>query len=484
MDCVKTGIGAIKSNHNLLTGLEVLDQDTFMESLKTIASDIEGMTQHDKYKAGLDYHDGSDSDHDGLTGREEIEVYNTDPLKSSTMDDLYTDGYKVANNMDPLQAYEMESSDFENNHCNEITLSADNANDLNAVVEDVTDRYSLSDYGIKKIYKGYWIYNYSGTFSIDMAQIVDANDEFDVWIYEGDFLVYGLSELKKCKYELNGNQAELSYDFQGDSAYYIYITEKTNLMDKIFASASRKMQLNNSKDDEIAFLLKNSSLLYTLHLTKMDVYYPGQDTDEGNEYMKQRAMEIYQLKDTDRINFIASNIDEIQKKYQKLKSRVPGMETGDGVVWSGKEKNNLWLLLFGYWYHDDGIAVSDTVNGSNSDSSEQVAYNNYHTIFDPYVDELPFQNFESEYGASGNCTGIAHLTSYLFNTGTYPSSGNYNGITWDLSGDNNNSTLMDAGLSDYKTNTFVDDNSSTLSNYIGDKLTSGEQEFVKMIGAQ
>ena len=52
------------------------------------------------------------------------------------------------------------------------------------------------------------------------------------------------------------------------------------------------MQLNNSKDDEIAFLLKNSSLLYTLHITKMDVYYPEQDTDEGNENMKKRAMEI------------------------------------------------------------------------------------------------------------------------------------------------------------------------------------------------
>ena len=49
VNCVKTGIGTIKSNHNLLTGLEVLDQDTFMESLKSIDSDIEGMTQYDKY---------------------------------------------------------------------------------------------------------------------------------------------------------------------------------------------------------------------------------------------------------------------------------------------------------------------------------------------------------------------------------------------------------------------------------------------------
>lgn len=483
VNCVKTGIGTIKSNHNLLTGLEVLDQDTFIESLKSIDSDIEGMTQYDKYKAGLDYHDGSDSDHDGLTDKEEIEVYNTDPLKSSTMDDLYTDGYKVVNNMDPLQAYDMEKPEFTNNQCSEVVLSAENVNDLEAVVEDVTDRYSLSDYGINKIYKGYWLYNYSGTVTIDLTQVIDTNDEIDIWVYEGDFLVYGLSDFEKCKYQLNGNQAELSYDFNGESAYYIYITEKTTLMNKIFATASKKMQLNNSKDDEIAFLLKNSSLLYTLHITKMDVYYPEQDTDEGNENMKKRAMEIYQLKDTDRINFIASNIDEIQMKYEKLKSRVPGMETGDGVVWSGKEKNNLWLLIFGYWYHDDGIVASDTVNGSNSDDSTQVVYNNYHTTFDPYVDELPFQNFESEYGTSGNCTGIAHLTSYLFNTGTYPSSGSYNGITWNLNGDNNNTTLMDAGLSDYKTNTFVDDNSSPLNNYLGDKLSSGEQEFVKMIGA-
>lgn len=43
---------------------------------------------------------------------------------------------------------------------------------------------------------------------------------------------------------------------------------------------------------------------------------------------------------------------------------------------------------------------------------------------------------------------------------------------------------MDPGLSDYKTNSFVDDHSSAFGNYVStDKLTSGEKEFVKMIGA-
>ena len=102
---VKTGVENIQLKHILLTGLEVQDEDTFASSLKDKKSDIKGMSQYDKYNMGLDYHDGSDSDHDGLTDKEEIEVYGTDPLKSSTAGDLYTDGYKVENDLDPENAY-------------------------------------------------------------------------------------------------------------------------------------------------------------------------------------------------------------------------------------------------------------------------------------------------------------------------------------------------------------------------------------------
>ena len=47
-----------------------------------------------------------------------------------------------------------------------------------------------------------------------------------------------------------------------------------------------------------------------LHIIKMDVYYLEQDTDEGNENMKKRAMEIYQLKDAVIITLFNDNSDE------------------------------------------------------------------------------------------------------------------------------------------------------------------------------
>ena len=485
----KTGIKRTQLKNSLLAGLEVQDEDTFVKSLKGKKSDINGMSQYDKYKMGLDYHNGSDSDHDGLSDKEEIEVYGTDPLKSSTAGDLYTDGYKVANDMNPEKSYKMNKQTFHNNNCEEVVLSADDAVSLNAVVEDVTDRYSLTDYGIKKIYKGFWISNYSGTFSLDLDKIFSDSDisksDISIWMYKGDFLAYGLSDLEKCKYKMDGNLAVIEDKLSADTSYYIYVTEKKNILNSIFTSASHKTQLNSSKDDQAIFLLKESPILHSLGLTKVDVYYPDQDDDEANIKMEQRAIKLYNLKeDTDEINFIPLSVDKIQKKYQKLRNTMPKLETKDGLVYNKDGQGNLLLALYGYQCIDDGITVDAGGNGKNSKDSEKVMYKNHHTKFDPYVDEFPFQNFASQYGHNGNCAGIAHLTSYLFNTGLYPENGSYDDIKWNLNTDKHNATLMNPGLDDYKTNSFVDDHSSAFDNYISeDKLTSGEKEFVKMIGA-
>lgn len=484
---VKTGVENIQLKHILLTGLEVQDEDTFASSLKDKKSDIKGMSQYDKYNMGLDYHDGSDSDHDGLTDKEEIEVYGTDPLKSSTAGDLYTDGYKVANDMDPAKAYEMSEQTFSNNNCKEVILSADDAADLSAVVENATDRYSLSDYGIDKIYKGYWIYNYSGTVRLNLKKVFSKNNitesDIDIWMYKGDFLVYGLSDLKKCNYTMEGNQAVIAEELAADSSYYIFVTEKTTILDKILTASSKKMQLNGSKDDQKVFLIKMSPILYALGLTDIDIYYSDQNDDEKNIAMEKRAVKLYNLKESDKINFSPVTVDEIQKKYEYLHNTIPKLETKDGVIYKKDSGGNLLLILFGYWYIEDGITADAGGNGKNSQKEEKDNYKNYHTKFDPYVDELPFQNFESQYGHNGNCTGFTHLTSYLFNQGSYPMKGHYNDIKWNLGTDKSNKTLMNPGLNDYKTSSFVDDNSSAFDNYIGSKISSGEKEFVKMIGA-
>ncbi len=56
----------------------------YKESLKKEPSDIEGLTKYEKYSMGLNPADGSDSDRDGLSDKEEIELYQSDPLNKST----------------------------------------------------------------------------------------------------------------------------------------------------------------------------------------------------------------------------------------------------------------------------------------------------------------------------------------------------------------------------------------------------------------
>jgi hypothetical protein len=127
--------------------------------------------------------------------------------------------------------------------------------------------------------------------------------------------------------------------------------------------------------------------------------------------------------------------------------------------------------------------VTDLVDVKNTTKSSS-------TGFDVGQDAFQFQNFGSEYETGGNCAGIAYYTASLFNTGAAPSSGSYsssiynNGdeiITWDISGDPENNTLIDTIISDYKDGSFVKNHKN--SNGILDNLSGGEKEFIKMIAS-
>lgn len=139
-------------------------------------------------------------------------------------------------------------------------------------------------------------------------------------------------------------------------------------------------------------------------------------------------------------------------------------------------------------YSDSGYDIGAASAGSNEKVDQNGTYNS--EGFNPYVDELPFQNFSSEYGAGGNCVGIAHLTSYLYNNKKVPSQGSYKCkindkekiIKWNIRRDDENKTLLNAGLYDYKDKTFVDEHSGDSVDYLSKDLSKGEKQFKKMIG--
>lgn len=473
-------------------GLVLPTTEEFYESLKETESDITGMSRYDKHVKGLDYRDGSDTDHDGLTDKEEIEIYGTDPLKASTSGDLYTDGYKAANGMELNKKYKYANDrTFDNNKCAEVNLAAVNPTDFTAVVEDYTDRYTLSDWGIDQIYKGYFLYGFSGDMEIDVNSLSKDITVSDicVWVSEGAFLNYGVSKLEKCDFTIDGDAIKIDHSFESDKYYYVYVTGKKSIF---------KAALNMISDSKEKMQEKQSSHLVFLFtgtgIHNYTVYYNSEiDGMTDDEIIKSISNAVGGGK-KDVVKYAASTEKKIKAKYKIYKEIIPFF---DADTYKQDPESGLKTLIsaipymifrYGYMEMSDSTAVVTTVTqNATGDSDDLLAYNNYHTTFDPNKDELPFQNFgSSEYtSAEGSCAGIAYFTSYLFNQGTFPATGSYNGTEWDLSSDDENKTLMDPELSDYKNKKFVDHNRKNLwSTEINlDKRTLGEREFIKMIGA-
>ena len=460
-------------------GMEVTSFDEYMKTQKDVPSDIEGLSVYDKYTMGLQRQDGSDSDYDGLTDKEEIEIYGTDPLKASSAGDLYTDAYKVQNGLDPYtyKKYTEEIA-FPYLECEEVQLTASSPIDFNAVVTDCTFAYDLSSFEVGKIYKGYDLYNYGGIVKINVHDLLTENDinDFEIYITNGPFVIPGENSFKKCSYKLEGE-------------YLIFLTEKQGFKIKSFING-----IFNQDDAAVSTSMNNKdkgeALIYgspwgVLLGGKITIYYTECFDKDNTSLFKEEAEQAIPTiftKESEDIRFKAISSREMEKKrnfFDKFLKLFKTYKKGEHVAWY---EYFFRYAVFCYDTYENTYELA----GGNSTTNEFKAMG---TGFDKYEDELPFQNFRSYIGTGGNCAGITHLTSYLYNTGSFPSSGTYNcningtyeQIQWDLSTDNENATLLNPGLIDYKDIEFVTEHSEN-GDYLSVNLTEGEQEFVNMIG--
>lgn len=468
-------------------GMEVEDFDAYIESLKDIQSDIVGYSVYDKYTMGLQRQVGSDSDYDGLTDKEEIEVYGTDPLKASTAGDLYTDSYKINHNMDPFQyADYMGQMTYKFNECEEIGLSATIPSDFNAVISDCTDKYTdLSQYGLKSFVKGYEVYNYAGMLSIDISKL-NLNDKFEIYITTGPFLINGYTKFNKCKFDLDNNIVKIDYNFDNHEDYYVYISEKHNFsvngIFKDFYNPDDKEDFSNLSGDDTAEAFVYGIPLFNFLGGSVHVDYTECKLEENTEVFKSATGLYVDQK-------VLGGDKEYKKNYNSVNKRTIEIKKGffdkflNAFEYIPGEKDNSPLALL-FYYSSYKAAYATQQEETNP------YYRRVMTGFDKNIDELPFQNFQSYIGNGGNCAGITHLTSYLFNRKELPSSGEYNcnvngnyeKITWNVGTAASNATLLDPGLIDYKDSNFVNFNSDSSNNYIGETLTDEEMEFVNMVG--
>lgn len=481
-----------KSDENpFLYGMEVEDFDKYIETQKDVPSDIEGMSVYDKYAMGLQRKDGSDSDFDGLTDKEEIEVYGSDPLKASTAGDLYSDSYKVANGMDLFTYYDYEGEmTFGYNECQEVKLVASDPTDFSAVVKDKTSSITPEDFSIDKLYKAYQLYNYSGSVSIDLKDIYSSYDinekNIEIYVSEGPFVVKGLTELNKVTISSAGTSITLDKDFSDDEKYFIFITKK---QDKLVGSIYNKIFGKYAEEDLNSTSETASVVICTNIFGVYKVMYYDCNSDENTQNLMNNTLMYLNSHSSKNPKY---NADIFQKTS---KSKYNGVLNTLRSVFKMNEVNSIFgtledslnkpqTILFSYMVYEMDASVDERYLVAEEDSTEPVS-----SGFDKWVDELPFQNFESYIATGGNCAGITHLSSYLYNTKSVPTSGSYdcviNGstqtVSWDLTSDKDNSTLYDSGLIDYKKKSFIDDHSAKEDNFLVG-LSAGEEEFVNMVG--
>lgn len=501
-----TGKDSEAANDALISSRSAALSDERKEEWGKTPSDIEGMTKLDKYNAGLSVAAGSDSDGDGLTDKEELEVYHSDPLKVSSAGDLYSDLYKVENGLDVSSAYEyLGDRQFSYNSCPEVNLSAETPLDFNAVVTGLPGIQRIS--GLQ-VYSAYQVYNYSGKFSVDLTDVLrkESVELSDVAVYVSDG-----NSLERYSYTNDGNTITLKTNFSPASTYQIFCTEKNFIR---FAAA--KLGADNALDaisaitsnlgegpEEVtgAGLVIVSPLLVEFDLAPMIIYHEKLGTEEDTRILKDKItnhiLDYFGIENKYRMQYKESNAIEIELTYNLLKSALSFLD----ITNLSHSQINSWEYIFFIYYDYEGKLAFERQPGSGNENAPgmtgdeddlvDISGNPFYradpvTGFYPEADTLPFGNFKTAYSPDGSCAGISHLTAYLYNQGSFPSRSSAaafdSNITWDLSNDPDNYTLCEPGLYDFKDKNFVLEH-STDGQTLNTGLTPGEMEFAKMIAA-
>lgn len=477
-----------------LTGLYVPTEEEWNEKLKTEQSDIQGMTRYDKKEMGLWWEDGSDTDGDGLTDKEEIEVYGSDPLKSSTAGDLYYDGYKVEHEMDLHTYYDYtDSIEFKNNGCSEVQLTATLPSDFSAVVRDYTNSYDydmdilgwivgwkIRNYIPEKIYE---LYGYQGEIELS----ANTNDDIDFTNIKRVLIVTNDEECKFTKPIRDADTGDIKIDctFVKGSYYNVFLLKRKPIGRWISDLISGTLLTGGNTESSGDSLIVGSPLLNCFGIPAW-VYYPE---NADLEMVQKNAKEA----------FDDGKIVAKQKSGVWINATYTFLEKYCSYFRLDVENaTRIRYFFFVYCGEDvlDAYVKGDWKNDKSEKATENIAKEQRaegDSGFSIAEDELPFGNFGSYISSGGNCAGISHLTAVLYNQKSFPNQGRYvskdsetgeiaEAIQWDLTTDEENKTLFDPGLYDYKDAKFVE-------NHIGKKglldkdLTDGELEFVRMIGA-
>lgn len=468
------------------------------ERMRSVSSDIIGWSMYDKALAGLNTEDGSDTDHDGLSDKEEIEIYGSDPLLDSTSGDLYSDSYKVENGMDLFTTYEYQNDlVYMNPTVDDIVFNNLSVwNFRNAKSSDTENVISLNDDLV--IYKEYIVSSYEGTINIDVKDVLSRNGISidDVSVAVVDFYGNEYPEIFDA-IKVAPSIITIDKEFKVSNINYVIVINKDyisdensndfiNLTDVSFAcdddeihsayhyvSSSGATYDSTSRSDFSGDAFIQAWTLAAAFGGDIGFYYVSCGDEEQDRIMLEKMIYGYRkvtpkLTIDDAIEL--DSIVELEAKRWFYNSVMASFAIENPETY--KENFNSYIEV-----HMNYDAVRDS--NYFGDNYEQ-------KVFNPYENRLPFDNFKSYIGTTGNCAGIAYYTANMFNNGSMPVSGKYyisdeiGMVDWDISAYENRA-LVEGDLYDYQYASYVDDHIDE-NGLLADGLTEAQWNFVDMIG--
>lgn len=374
----------------------------------------DGISNEEAEKIGLNI-TIADSDGDGLSDKDEINIYKTNPLKYSTMSDIYSDGHKVALGYDLTRKYETFAILETPNPM--LKVEIDDAHDMKFYYKEykglVPEGYYLG-------FQPFRLFSFTGEVDVEM----DNPNNYQV-------ISYDLITNKVKKVSSKVENSNLVFTVSDDNP--ILITYKENIIKKMNDSALS--ELNSKFTNEVkkeyfvvAFPIVTFLFNQPVYVLEIDnnIIKGGSDEAFATEinsqtngkykvehyYTNEKGIDIIQSMIGELSNEIYSNVGEENKSFIDLVVSYKRVSS----------KNELYEYL-DLEFGDKNDKTSEEVEANDLFDEK---YSNMNCTycsdsgFKVDINAFPFQNLSTEKSNGGVCAGFSYITASIYNNGGIP----------------------------------------------------------------
>ena len=378
----------------------------------------DGITNGDAEKLGLNV-TVLDSDGDGISDYDEINVHNSDPLKYSTMDDIYSDGYKLKNGKDILTKY--ETFDILDTVNPFIKVEIDDAHDMSYVYKDydgiIPDGYYLG-------FQPFRMFSFVGEVDIEF----DNPDKYEVISF--DLITY---EVKKLKSKVD-NQSLVFKITDDNPIMVVYKQSVVKSMGESTLSSMKDDFKNEVRKDYhvISFPFMTSLFNFPIYVLEADntILKGGTDEEfqsEFNEKAEGKFKISHHYTNYAGIRFIKMLLggltSEISKNVgEENKGFIDYIVTYKRVS-SDSELYDYLLGIYSTDESDEGESdepIYDTTDPYSEKYSNLKCEMCADSGFKVDVNAFRFENLSTNVSSGGVCAGFSYITTNIYNGGGMP----------------------------------------------------------------